>query len=48
LGDCWRPVVKSWQENLAVSDADVAALDFASTAEEAVEIVRRKSQGATL
>ena len=48
LGDCWRPVVKSWQENLVVSEADVAALDFASTAEEAVAIVKEKSQGVTL
>jgi uncharacterized protein (TIGR00730 family) len=48
LGDCWKPVVKSWQENLAVSDMDVAALDFASTAEEAVAIVKEKSQGVIL
>ncbi|HEV7397181.1 MAG TPA: LOG family protein [Pyrinomonadaceae bacterium] len=48
LGDCWKPVVKSWRENLAVSDADIAWLDFASTAEEAVEIVQEKSQGVTL
>src|SRR5882762_9923989 len=39
LGDCWRPVVRSWQENLVVSDDDVASLDFASTADEAVAIV---------
>jgi uncharacterized protein (TIGR00725 family) len=48
LGDCWRPVVKSWQDNLVVSEADVAALDFASTAEEAVAIVQEKSQGVIL
>lgn len=48
LGDCWRPVVRSWQENLVVSEADVAALDFASTAEEAVAIVKEKSQGVIL
>lgn len=47
LGDCWRPVVRSWQENLVVSEADVA-LDFASTAEEAVAIVKEKSQGVIL
>src|SRR5712664_710159 len=45
LGDCWPPVVKEWQRHLAVSDADVAALDFASTAEEAVAIVKEKSKG---
>lgn len=48
LGDCWKPVVRSWQENLAVGDADVASLDFATTAEEAVAIVTEKSQGVTL
>src|SRR6266436_9616839 len=42
LGDCWPPGVKAWQANLAVSDADVAALDFAGTAEEAVAIVKEK------
>ena len=45
LGDCWRPVVDEWQRSLAVSDADVAALDFAVTAEAAVEIIRLKSEG---
>lgn len=45
LGDCWRPVVNAWQHSLAVSDADVAALDFADTAEAAVEIIKLKSEG---
>ncbi len=48
LGDCWRPVVRSWQENLVVSQADIASLDFASTAEEAVSIVKEKSKGVIL
>jgi len=48
LGDCWRPVVKNWQENLVVSEADISALDFASTAQEAVAIVKHKSQGVVL
>jgi uncharacterized protein (TIGR00730 family) len=48
LGDCWLPVIRTWQANLAVSEADVAALDFASTPEEAVAIVKEKSQGVTL
>ncbi len=48
LGDCWPPIVRAWQEHLVVSDADVAALDFARTAEEAVEIINQKSQGVTL
>jgi uncharacterized protein (TIGR00730 family) len=45
LGDCWRPVVEQWQKYLAVTDLDVAALDFARTPEEAVEIIEAKSQG---
>jgi uncharacterized protein (TIGR00730 family) len=48
LGDCWKPVVQQWQKCLAVSDKDVAALDFALTAEEAVEIIKTKSQGVVL
>lgn len=48
LGDCWLPVIRSWQANLAVSEADVASLDFASTAEEAVTIVKEKSKGVTI
>jgi len=45
LGDCWPPVVEQWKKYLAVSDSDVAALDFARTPEEAVEIIKLKSQG---
>jgi len=48
LGDCWRPVVDQWQKYLAVSDLDVAALAFADTPEEAVEIIKVKSQGVQL
>ena len=48
LGDCWRPVVDQWQKYLAVSDSDIAALDFANTPEEAVEIIKVKSQGVQL
>lgn len=48
LGDCWPPIVREWQKHLVVSDADVAALDFARTAEEAVAIIRKKSQGVVL
>jgi uncharacterized protein (TIGR00730 family) len=43
LGDCWPPVVESWKTNLVVSDKDVELLDFATTAEEAVEIIARKA-----
>jgi uncharacterized protein (TIGR00730 family) len=45
LGDCWPPIVKAWQAQLAVTDEDVKALDFAATAEDAVEIIKQKSQG---
>ena len=48
LGDCWPPIVRVWQEHLVVSDDDVAALDFAQTPEEAVAIIKEKSQGVTL
>jgi len=48
LGACWPPIVRVWQEHLVVSDMDVAALDFARTPEEAVEIIKQKSQGVTL
>ena len=48
LGECWVPIVKAWQEHLAVSDADVAALDFANTPEDAVRIIKEKSQGVIL
>src|SRR5215204_1827044 len=34
LGDCWPPIVQAWQAQLAVSDEDVKALDFAATAED--------------
>ncbi len=44
LGDCWKPVVKAWQENLVVSDRDVAWLDFARTAEDAVAIIQNKAE----
>ena|SRR5215471_12305428 len=44
LGDCWPPVIRSWQDHLAVSDADVAAIHLAGTPEEAVKIVIEKSR----
>jgi len=48
LGDCWPPIIKAWQKDLAVSDEDVATLDFATTAGEAVAIIKVKSQGVVL
>jgi uncharacterized protein (TIGR00725 family) len=45
LGDCWPSIVKAWQSHLAVSDDDVRLLDFAATPEEAVAIIKEKSEG---
>jgi uncharacterized protein (TIGR00730 family) len=44
LGNCWKPVVKAWQENLLVSDADVSHLSFAETPEDAVKIIVKKTK----
>lgn len=44
LGDCWPPIVREWQRSLVVSEEDVRALDFALTAEEAVQIIQAKTQ----
>lgn len=44
LGDCWPPIVREWQRQLVVSDADVQILDFASSPEAAVAIVKEKSK----
>jgi uncharacterized protein (TIGR00730 family) len=43
LGRSWRNVVRSWQDNLVVSDTDVSLLDFADTAEDACNIIISKS-----
>src|SRR5215467_4646917 len=45
LGDCWPPIVSAWQQHLAVSDADVEILRFATSPEEAVDIILRESEG---
>ncbi len=44
LGDCWKPVVQCWEENLVVSKSDVAWLDFAVNAEDACRIIISKSK----
>src|SRR5215210_2624747 len=44
IGDCWRQVVKAWQENLVVSEQDVALLLFADDAEEAAGLIVEHSQ----
>lgn len=48
LGECWPPLVKAWQEHLAVSAADISVLDFASTPEEAVSIIDHKASTVVL
>ena len=48
LGECWPPIVREWQKHLAVSNEDVAALDFAGTPEEAVAIINKKTEGVIL
>ena len=45
LGDCWVNVVRSFRENLVVSEQDVALLDFVSTPEEAVRIIEERAEG---
>ncbi len=45
LGDCWKQVVECWENNLVVTKADVAYLDFADTAAEACQIIVKKSNG---
>src|ERR1700694_2206977 len=44
LGDCWPPLMKELQRHLAVSDDDVRLLDFAAMPEEAIAIIKRKSE----
>lgn len=39
LGECWKPIVESWRENLVVSDDDLAHLSFANNAAEAAELI---------
>ena len=48
LGNSWKKVVECWQENLVVSNADVAFLDFAETADEACNIIIEKSKGVVI
>ena len=45
VGDCWPPIVAAWQNSLVVSNDDVSILDFAKDANDAAEILIRKSTG---
>ena len=44
LGSCWPPMIETWRQHLAVSERDVALLDFADTAEDAVRLIVDKSK----
>jgi uncharacterized protein (TIGR00725 family) len=48
LGDCWPPVVREWQRHLAVTDADVGFLRFATSPDEAVAIIVKESANVTI
>jgi uncharacterized protein (TIGR00725 family) len=43
LGEAWRPVVDAWKQHLVVSAADLSFLDFADTADEATELIIKKT-----
>ncbi|HNQ15913.1 MAG TPA: LOG family protein [Pyrinomonadaceae bacterium] len=45
IGQCWKDVVASWQTNLVVSGGDVALLDFADDADDALRIIVEKTVG---
>lgn len=44
LGDCWKPIIDSFKENLEVNDHDVSLIHFAETPEEAVEWIKQNPQ----
>jgi uncharacterized protein (TIGR00725 family) len=44
LGDCWKPVVNAWEDNLVVSKDDLSMLSFADSAAEACKIVVDKAR----
>jgi uncharacterized protein (TIGR00725 family) len=45
LGDCWKPVVKAWEDHLVVGKSEISLLNFAETAEDACRIIIEKSKG---
>ena len=48
LGECWKPVVEAWKQNLVVTDADLSLLAFAETAEDACRIIKERARGVTI
>lgn len=45
VGDCWPGVIECLRRHLVISDSDMAHLSFASTAEEAVSVVKKRVAG---
>lgn len=45
VGECWKEVVDAWRNNLVVSKNDISLLQFAETAEEACQLIIKKSAG---
>ncbi len=48
VGESWPPVIEAFRQHLVVSEQDVRLLDFAQTAEDAVQIITEKSKGVKL
>jgi uncharacterized protein (TIGR00725 family) len=48
LGECWKPVVKVWEENLVVSQTEISLLNFADTAEEACQVIAQRAKTVVL
>ncbi len=48
VGECWKPVIDAWKDNLVVSESDVNLLDFANSADAAADIIIKKSKGVVI
>jgi predicted Rossmann-fold nucleotide-binding protein len=48
LGECWPPVVREWQQHLAVTETDVEFLRFATSPDEAVAIIINESANVSI
>ena len=44
LGECWKPVVKAWEENLVVGNTEISLINFADSAEEACQIISKGTE----
>jgi uncharacterized protein (TIGR00725 family) len=44
LGECWKPVVDAWEQNLVVTGYDLSLLTFADSAEDACRIIKEKAR----